>query len=154
MAAASTAAAKLPGAVTYIPADRLPAVREAFRSFDTAGSGEIALSELAGVLRSLRYTVSRTELELLAERFGGPTTRLRYETVLEIVGQVHNRKRGLSALLAAFRVRRLSRSGMINGMLWLYCPRNCTHSWPRDMKYVLSISSGCCNIQSRGLRKQ
>lgn len=104
MAAASSAAARLPGAVTFIPAERLPAVREAFRSFDTAGSGDIAFSELPGVLRSLRYTISRPELEALSERFGGATTRLRYDTVLEIVGQVHNRKSGLPAMLEAFRV--------------------------------------------------
>ena len=117
-AADAAAAARLPGAVSHIPEDRLPAVREAFRTFDTAGAGDIAVDELAGVLRALRYTVNQTELAEFAERYSADG-RIGYEQVLHVVGTVHNRRRGPAAMVAAFRVRlggaRALRSGPAAG---------------------------------------
>jgi len=101
--ASASAGSRLPGAVTFIPEERLPAVREAFRMFDTAGAGDIALDELAGVLRALRYTVNAEELDWFSEKHGRDG-RITYPEVLEVVGTVHNRKRGVKAVLAAFKV--------------------------------------------------
>jgi Ca2+-binding EF-hand superfamily protein len=102
----------LPGAHVFIPEDHLPVVREAFRSFDTAGSGDITTTELAGLLRALRLNVSETELAGFVEGYA-KDGRLDYPTVLDVVGQAFNSRRGLSAVLKAFKEFDDSGSGTI-----------------------------------------